>query len=46
MSANSAEPITPLGNSLATRSGTLARIRVRAAAPALVEEAGSAHPAA
>ena len=27
MSENSAEPITPLGNSMATRSGTLARIR-------------------
>ena len=28
---------------MATRSGTLARIRVRAAAPAIVEEASSAH---
>ena len=32
--------ITPLGNSMATRSGTVARIRLRAAAPAIVEEAG------
>ena len=40
VSENSAEPITPLGNSMATRSGTLARIRLRAAVPASVEETG------